>query len=371
MSVFRPYPNQQPRTHGLAPIQTAASGFYPFEGSTRQQINRGMDIRAVLPALGIAALLAPAPVFVPPATASSPAAYVRMTAAPQLPAAGPASTDDTVLVVCGEPTQSVAAFIRAPSPPAPQFTSAVAPLAQAPGPVIPPSTLARPASITYPPIQLPESEIAPLLAPSATVAPPATVQGALARAAMVLPLQIYSAVTPLAQSSPPYIPAVVLARTPPVIYPAQIIEYDVAQFLTGAADAPPPIAPGLQAAYMRSISPAQQPENEIAPLLPQGTPLVFATLIPIPTRETRALQIALTPYTPAATVFIYTAPTPLLGLYARLAFAWPRIPVHAAALIPPAPLAPLSDVRIRFSSGGPERLRFSARGSERARFRAR
>src|SRR5581483_3643533 len=157
MSVFRPYPNQQLRPNGLAPFQTSASGFYTFEGSTPQQIYRGADARAILPALGIAALLAPAPAFVPPAQVQ-------------------------------QPTRTVAAVQQQ------TFVSELAPFFSASSPSVPiPRNDGRAAAYWRAPIapQQLEPEIAPLVPAVATAYVPYTsVSGVFARApASALQLQ--------------------------------------------------------------------------------------------------------------------------------------------------------------------------------------
>jgi len=315
--------------NGVAAFLSAAAGPYIPVGCEPEQINGGWTPRAILPGAGIAALLPPPASYVTPASiaqpsralvsppqlsalsdcvpflsASSPsspipftpipqAAFLRSgTPAVQLMPPGAAVLDDTIYVVCGDATQPIAAYMRAPPAPPQQSATAVAPLALPPAPYFPPAKLARVA---------------------------------------------------------------------PVIYPIQVITYEIAPFLTGAVGVPTPIVPISAAAYLRSQAGPQQFEPELAPLIAPVAPFVFATSIPMPPREARTPQLVLTPYTAAATLFVYTAPTPLLGLYARLAFAWPRVPEHAVALIPPPPVAPPCDVRIRFSSGGPEKRRFRAR----------
>jgi hypothetical protein len=423
MSIFRPYPNQQPRSSGLAPFQTSASGFYPFEGSTPQQINRGADARAILPALGIAALLTPAPVFVPaaqvqqsarsapaiqqqtfiselapffsagspsvplPRTVSQQAAYLRIANSQQqpeseiaplipaptalvppaqvlgafarapfsalpLPAAGPAATDDTVLVVCGDATQPIAPYIRAPAPPLPQTFSVVAPLAVPPAFTVPPSILARAAGTIYSPPQVAKNSIAPFVTtvasaplPCATNMGPAFVRSAytvqlpmpgpavfddsvlvvcgdavqsvaayIRGPAAPLP-QVFSIVAPLAVPPVLVVPAAAIARTPETTYPPQIIEYDVAQFLSGIASAPPILPMNPQAAYLRAAPFVQQSSSDIAPLIAPPAQFVFAGSI--------------------------------VGLYARLSGMWPQPKFESAALAAAAPPPPTPSLYVR------------------------
>src|SRR5581483_8986474 len=76
--------------------------------------------------------------------------------------------------------------------------------------------------------------------------------------------QAFSVIAPLAIPPVFVVPPTPLARTPATTYPTQIIEYEVAQFLTGIASAPPLMAANPQAAYLRTPPFVQEPSTDIA-----------------------------------------------------------------------------------------------------------
>lgn len=349
MSVFRQYPNQPIRPNGIAPFQTPASGFYPFDGSTPQQLVRAVEGRATLAAPGIAALL-PAPVSQVPPVMVMAAAYVRSPTPIQLPAPGPAVIDDSDLIVCGDATQPIAPYIRVPTPWVNRPANGIAALLAPTIPYVPAGLSSRVSAAPSYPTQVITYDVAQFFGTALGIPlPQAANQAAAYLRVPATPVQqLQSEIAPLipvatdAPLAQPPNQAAAYLRVPAT--PVQQLLSEIAPLVPVAADVPLPRTQISTAAFVRMAWPVLQLESEIASLLPQVAPFIFATPIPMPAREQRAPLVLSSVYTPAAVPFVYLPPTPLLGLYARLAFKWPQPWVGQAALVPDAPaiLVPIS-----------------------------
>jgi len=105
-----PYPVQRPDTE-VAFFNTPPSGFYPFQGSTPQEIIRAQDERATLVTAGIAALLPAPQTYVPQSAVQAPQRQpypIQITPGEIAPFLSPSAPDSPI----SSPTYWAAAYRR-------------------------------------------------------------------------------------------------------------------------------------------------------------------------------------------------------------------------------------------------------------------